>query len=263
VTVSLGCVLRGVHDQPVDVGVARKGHLRRSRKLIKLLREKGYRVALRAGVAAAIEHEKVAFRHDFSSIIDVGAHQGQFALLARRRYPGAMLYCIEPLTEARTRLERILINDDNVAIIDVAAADRRAETDFHVSRSSDSSSLLPITKRYTTAFPGTETAAVARVRTERLDEFLDCDSLRRPVLLKIDVQGAELAVLRGTERLLRCIDEVFVECSFVEFYEGQPLIDDVVSHLHERAFRLSGIYSVVYDGEGRCLQADLLFTRRR
>ena len=69
-------------------------------------------------------------------------------------------------------------------------------------------------------------------------------------------------MLRGAERLLCCIDEVFVECSFVEFYEEQPLIDDVVRHLHERAFRLSGIYSVVYDGEGRCLQADLLFTRR-
>jgi FkbM family methyltransferase len=263
VTVSLRCVRRGEHDQPLDVSIARKGHLRRGRKLIKLLGEKPYRVALRAGVAAAIEHEKVAFRHDFGSIIDVGAHHGQFALLARRRYPSAKLFCIEPLIEARARLQRILIDDDNVAILDVAAADRRAESDFHISRASDSSSLLPITNRYTTAFPGTERAAVARVRTERLDEFLDCDSLRRPVLLKIDVQGAELAVLRGAERLLFCIDEVFVECSFVEFYEGQPLIDEVVSHLQERGFRLSGIYSVVRDREGRCLQADLLFTRRQ
>jgi FkbM family methyltransferase len=258
----LRCVRRGEHDRAIDVSVARKGHLRRGRKLIRLLRDKPYRAALRGHVAAAIEHEKVAFRHDFGSIIDVGAHHGQFALLARRRYPSATLYCIEPLTEARARLERIFMNDDNVVIIAVAAADSRAETDFHVSRASDSSSLLPITNRYTTAFPGTERAAVARVRTERLDELLDSDSLRRPVLLKIDVQGAELAVLRGAERLLCCIDEVFVECSFVEFYEEQPLIDDVVRHLHERAFRLSGIYSVVYDGEGRCLQADLLFTRR-
>jgi FkbM family methyltransferase len=255
-------VRRGESDQPFDVGVAHRGRLRRGRKLVRLLREKPYRAALRLRVAAAIEHEKVPFRHDFASIIDVGAHYGQFALLARRRYPTATLYCIEPLPEACSRLRRVLARDSNAMVIDVAAADRASEADFYVSRSSDSSSLLPITRKYTTAFPGTNGVAVTRVRTVPLDDLIERGSLRRPTLLKIDVQGSELAVLRGAERLLFCIDEVFVECFFVELYEGQPLIDDVINHLYGRGLRLAGIYSVVRDDEGRCLQADLLFARQ-
>jgi FkbM family methyltransferase len=223
---------------------------------------KPYRAGLRVRVAAAIEHEKVPFRHDFASILDVGAHHGQFALLARRRYPTAVLYCIEPLPEAGVRLRRVLASDESAVVMDVAAADRAGEADFYVSRSSDSSSLLPITGKYMAAFPGTEGVAVTRVRTVPLDDVIDCGSLRRPTLLKIDVQGGELAVLRGAERLLLCIDEVFVECFFVELYEGQPLIDDVINHLYGRGFRLAGIYSLVRDDEDRCLQADLLFARQ-
>jgi len=243
------------------VGAAAKGRLRRTRKLVRLLAKPPYRTALRAGVAAAVEHESVAFEHDFASIIDVGAHRGQFALLARARYPRAALYCLEPLTEARTKLEQLLENDAGATIIGVAAGRGTGEADFHVSRLTDSSSLLPITNDCVTAFPGTEESGMTRVSTARLDDIF-ADAPRRPCLLKVDVQGAELEVLIGAERLLDEIDEIFVECSFVEFYGGQALIDKVIDHVHARGFRLSGIYSVVRDGRGRCLQADLLFGRR-
>jgi hypothetical protein len=54
-----------------------------------------------------------------------------------------------------------------------------------------------------------------------------------------------------------------VECSFVEFYRGQALIDDVVSYLRARGFRLTGVFAVVRDAIGQCLQADVLFARAR
>jgi FkbM family methyltransferase len=43
-----------------------------------------------------------------------------------------------------------------------------------------------------------------------------------PFLLKIDVQGAELDVLSGGERLLRSAEYVLLEASFFEFFTGGP-----------------------------------------
>ena len=90
--------------------------------------------------------------------------------------------------------------------------------------------------------------------------FQECD-IEGPTLLKIDVQGTELEVLRGGVGLLRRVDCILVECSFVPFYEGQTLADDVVVFLREHGFRLRGVFSLSMSGDGRCLQADLLFAR--
>jgi len=245
----------------VELGVARKGRLRRPRKLLKLLARRSYRAALRHGVAAAIEHEGVAFRHHFRTVVDVGAHRGQFAVLAWRRFPHAALYCIEPLGEEQKTLRRVLDGHPKLEIIDAAAAGVSGPANLHVSRLSDSSSLRPITSKYTTAFPGTDEVRSVAVEAVTLDDMFRGHEPPRPCLVKIDVQGGELEVLAGAEKLLRGVDEIFVECSFVEFYEGQALIDQVIDHLHGCGFRLTGIYSVVRDGRGRCLQADLLFAR--
>jgi FkbM family methyltransferase len=212
-------------------------------------------------VAAAVEQGDVAFERDHRTVVDVGAHHGQFALFAAERFPGASLHCVEALPDAQALLEKVIEPLPRKRIHRVAAAGEEGTRTFHVSRLDDSSSLLPIGRRYTSAWPGTEQADEIEVRTARLDDVLELDSLERPLLLKIDVQGAELEVLRGAERLLELADEVFLEASFMEFYSGQALAGEVIAHLHGRGFELSGVFGMKRDRAGRCLQADLLFGR--
>jgi FkbM family methyltransferase len=242
--------------------VADKGRLRRVRKLARLARVSLYRSGLRLGVAATNEHDDVPLGDsDFRTVIDVGAHHGQFALFAARRYPAARLYCLEPYEASRARLERLRRLLPQLEILPFAAAEDESTRQLHLSRKTDSSSLLPILESYTAAFPGTEEAALVPVQTRTLDHLRSDLQLERPVLLKIDVQGTELSVLRGAAETLRSVDSIFVECSFVEFYRGQPLAGDVVAHLNDR-FVLAGAFSVVRDRRGEALQADLLFRRR-
>ena len=77
----------GTPGLPGEVSVARKGRLRKLRKLLVLAGRRSWRRAARKGVAAAIEHRHVPFRHDFITVVDVGAHHGQFALLALEIFP--------------------------------------------------------------------------------------------------------------------------------------------------------------------------------
>jgi len=239
----------------------RSEQLRKARKLLRLLGTPSYRGALRHGVAAAIEHEAVPFRHDFRSVVDVGAHQGQFSIFASVRFPRATLCAIEPLAEPRARLERVLEGKPGLTVIPAAASRFRGNAVFHVAQASDSSSLLEMTSANRRAFRHGDEDRVVEVWTAPLDELLDGVVLARPCLLKVDVQGGELDVLVGAESTLLRVDEALVECSFVELYRGQALAGEVVSHMCDQGFALSGIHSLVRDAGGRRLQADLLFRR--
>jgi hypothetical protein len=75
------------------------------------------------------------------------------------------------------------------------------------------------------------------------------------------VQGFELPALAGCEGVLDRFAWVYVECSFMELYAGQALADEVIAWLRERGLRLSGVYNMAYDGEGRAVQTDFLFGR--
>lgn len=252
----------GERFAPADGRQAGNERLRKLRKLSRLVRTPLFRRALRVHVAAAVEHEDVPFQHDFASVIDVGAHHGQFALFAHHRFPQAQLFCFEPQPDAQQVIRRVLSQATPVELFGVALGSGVTDVQaMHVSRLDDSSSLLPITERYTTAFPGTEEATSISVEVRRLDDLLAEPAPARPCLLKIDVQGYELEVLQGGERVLHGVDEVFVECSFIELYKGQALAGELIAHLWASGFGLTGVFGAKRDIAGRCLQADLLFER--
>ena len=98
------------------------------------------------------------------------------------------------------------------------------------------------------------------MEAKTLDSMV-AERIQRPCLLKVDAQGGELEVLDGAQAVLAQVDVAYVECSFVEFYRGQALADQVIEALLHRGLRLSGVYSLVRDVTGHCLQADLLFRR--
>jgi FkbM family methyltransferase len=241
---------------------AARRKLQKARKLATVLAHPSYRRALRHRVAAATEHHSVAFEHCFATVIDVGANRGQFSLFAARRFPAAELHCFEPLPEARSKLVRALGRDSRrLHVYDAALGASSGPETFNVSASDDSSSLLVPTTTQTATFPNTGLAEHRTVEVARLDRVIAPQVVTRPCLLKLDVQGYELEVLRGADALLESLDELLIECSFVELYEHQPLAGEIVSHCAERSFRLAGIFSLVRDDSGRCLQADFLFVR--
>lgn len=244
--------------------VAVRESLRRLGKLVRLLRTKAYRRALRRGVAAAIEHESVLAGMDVGCVIDVGAHHGQFAVMAHRLFPQADLLLFEPQAAAFQELAALFDGDTRVRMHQCALGSAQGTATLHQSARSDSSSLLPISPLQVDAFPGTQETGTVDVEVRRLSDIVDPVTLRRPILLKIDVQGYELRVLEGCgEALQRHVDYVYVECSMKEFYAGQPLAGKVIEFLQTRNFRLSCIGNPIVDRGGRLLQADMLFSRTK
>ncbi len=237
--------------------------LREIRKLAGIFRHVDYIKGLRFGVAAPSEHEPVLRQLNCRTVVDVGANRGQFALVARRCFPQAAIISFEPLPRPAKRYRRVFAKDEQVRLCEVALAPSTGTATIHVPAHDDSSSLLPITTLQSQLFPGTSEARQETVRTGPLKEFVRPEQIQSPALLKIDVQGYELEVLKGCEEMLGRFSFVYVECSFVELYAGQASVSEVIDFLHKRGFEFKGIYNVSYSRSGHAIQADCFFEARR
>jgi FkbM family methyltransferase len=231
-------------------------------KLIRLIPIGIYRQALYRGAAAAVEHEPFLMMQNVNGIryvVDIGANKGQFTLAVRRSIPDAKIVAFEPLAEPASIFWSIFDDDPNVSLHVSAIGPEHCETEMHVSKSNDSSSLLAITDTQSIMFPGTEESHVEKVKAAPLDFFLKTLDITTPALLKIDVQGYELQTLKGCESLLSRFNIIYVECSFIELYQGQALAHQVIDWLKERNFLLSGLTSLAYDRLGQSIQGDFIF----
>jgi FkbM family methyltransferase len=133
------------------------------------------------------------------TVVDAGAHGGFYSLLARRIVgSGGRVIAFEPSPRDRRRLAlNLRLNRFlDVRVIPAALGESEGETDFYVVHGLE------------TGFGGRRRPHVAgRIRTIRvplttLDHSLERAGIVAVDLVKIDVEGGELAVLRGAERLL-------------------------------------------------------------
>jgi FkbM family methyltransferase len=239
-----------------------RNSLHRANKLRRVLQEPSYRQALRQGVAATTEHEDVVFPREYGTVIDVGANRGQFALFALHRFPTAQLLCFEPLSEAHRKLTEVVGDNPRVRVERCAIGATEGNLNLNITRSDDSSSLLQPTALQLQTFPNTDAVSSSEVRVKTLDDVIEPGQLTPPFLLKIDVQGFELEVIKGAQRLLGENGDLLVESSFAELYADQALADEVVAALLSQGYRLRGIFSVTRGLDGAPLQGDFLFSRQ-
>lgn len=162
-----------------------------------------------------------------SNCVDVGCHRGSILDMMLRRAPDGHHIGVEPLPELAERLRTKYEGRSNVEICEVALADEPGAATFqHVVTNSAYSGLR---RR---EYPGPEEVDQITVHCRRLDDLVPAE--RRVAFVKIDVEGAELGVLRGAAELLRR-DRPFVVFEHglgaAEFYGTTPdrvwdLLDD-------------------------------------
>lgn len=210
-------------------------------------------------VMAGVEHKAVLNR-SLSTVVDIGANRGQFALAARC-FSGAKVVSFEPLPSVAEIFQKVFSGDPAVKLHVAAIGEKAEKKLIHLSARDDSSSLLEIGDTQSKFFPGTHEVGTLEVVVGALENFLSKEEIVRPAMLKLDVQGFELQALAGCKSLISNFDFVYCECSFVELYKNQKLAGEVVAYLGSLDFILSGVYNPSYDRDGNCIQADLLFEK--
>lgn len=230
-------------------------------KALRLLPRAEWRRGLVRGIAASVEHRDVIGPLTLATVVDVGANVGQFSLLVSALHPRATIIAFEPLPDAAARYGALFAGKNHVRLHRAALGPERGEAVLHVSARNDSSSLLPIGDAQAQLFPGTGEVGTVTVPVGPLGEFVARTELVAPALLKIDVQGFELEVLRGAEALLDAFEWIYVEASWVALYEGQALAGEVEAFLTSRGFALARTCNRTDGPDGSPVQADFLFRR--
>jgi len=207
----------------------------------------------------AVEHLLALELLNPQTVIDVGANKGQFSLAVRYLYPSAKIHAFEPLRAERAVYKSVVSGP--AQIHPVALGAKKGSADFFITVNADSSSLLPPARNQTEAY-GTLLSTKTSVSVERLSDALSSEELIGPVLLKMDVQGAELQVLEGAEEVLPLIDALYSEVSFVQLYMGQPTASAIISFLERRGFILRGCFNTSFTSRFGPTQSDILFLRR-
>ena len=128
------------------------------------------------------------------TFIDVGANIGYFTLLASRLVgPTGHVYAIEASPSIYRRLtHNVELNRrSNVTAINAAASDRAGELSIYLDSSGNFGHSTTIERLASASRMRPE----AIVRSGTLDQLIGDDALRRAHLIKVDVEGAESAVL--------------------------------------------------------------------
>lgn len=197
---------------------------------------------------------------DCDCILDVGGNRGQFSLISRLSKPAIPIIAFEPLPSEAEIYRRVTSGFKNIQLHQTALGETTGEAEIHLSRRADSSSLLPIGETQKKLFRGTDEIGTMKIPVKRLDDFKSEWEKYSQILLKIDVQGFELSVLKGAVETLKNCAFVYVECSETELYVGQALYQDVAGFLKKCSFALKSRYNETVVG-GKVIQADYLFAR--
>jgi FkbM family methyltransferase len=201
--------------------------------------------------------------HGIDLVVDVGANAGQYATALRAAGYQRRIVSFEPLSGPCSELARGCERDPAWDCHRLALGQRRGSARMNVSEDSRNSSVLTVGPRHLRAVPDSRTVGVESVPADRLDRIWPrvASDTRRPYL-KIDTQGYELEVLRGTTRVLDAISFVEVELSLATVYEQGPLFRDVVGFLGRHEFVPIAFEGVLDDLEtGEMLQVDGIFRR--
>jgi FkbM family methyltransferase len=200
-----------------------------------------------------------------TTVLDVGAHEGGFALSLREAGYKGRIVSFEPLRATHEKLSQNARHDPNWTVADrMAIGDHDGSVVIHISGNSGaSSSALRMLDTHVKSDPNSAYVGAEEVPLHKLDTiFQRFVTGSGNTFLKMDVQGFEKSVLDGAAAVLDRVQGIHTELSLVLLYEGQPLIEEMYSRLTKSGFCLWSVVPGFTDATtGRLLQLDGIFFR--
>jgi 2-O-methyltransferase len=171
------------------------------------------------------------------TIVEAGAHTGQDTVELATMFPEGRVFAFEPVPDLFKKLVRTTRRLRNVTPCLMALAHSDGILKLNVSEGgSNASSSILKPKRHLEIHPEVEFKNSIEVKGITLDRWATENEIERVDFLWLDLQGAELAVLKAAPRILQNTSAIYMEVSLIETYEGCPLYAEVRGWLEARGF---------------------------
>ena len=198
-------------------------------------------------------------------VFDVGANEGESALNFLELFPDATVYSFEPLPEAYASLQAMARLRTRLVPVNVALGAEHGLAVLNQNALQTTSSVLP-TAPSSRAFlggPALSTQRQVHISITTLDAFTAEHKVGIIDLLKIDVQGYELEVLKGASLMLSSgrIRVIVLEVNFAPLYERQASFEEISTFLQSNGFHLSCLYDFAFSTRKELMWCEALFCR--
>ena len=140
-------------------------------------------------------------------VFDVGANVGDYSELVHSIIPSARIYAFEPAAPVYQQLAKRLSaigNGASVEVFNLGLSDEEKTVDLHsyTVEGQAVSLISSIDRRLPTQVVQVEVSDTERIEVRTLDSFCAAKGIERIDFLKLDVEGHEVAVLRGAQAML-------------------------------------------------------------
>ena len=192
-------------------------------------------------------------KHSFNPkvIFDIGAYKGDWTKMCLKIFPKSKFYLFEP----QDYLSKFLnsFKNKNIVYENILFGDKDdKEVKFYQFKTS--SSVLKFG----------ENIPSIKKRTTSLDNYIKENKIKTIDILKVDVQGYELNVLKGAISSLRIIEILIIEVSFLEIYEKSPLAVKIIEFLDKNNFQIFDIVDFKYRPlDNNLFQVDMFFINKK
>jgi len=199
------------------------------------------------------------------TLIDIGAAGGieprWKAIEANLNYIG-----FEPDERSRKDLINKKSSCRKYTIYAEALSDVAGDMSLHLCRKPQVSSVYKPNKEFTNLFPDPkrfDLLSNETIQTKKLDEI----KISNPDFIKLDIQGAELKALFGSEQTLEETFGLEIEVEFLPLYIDQPLFGDITSFLSKKGFEFIDFVNLCrwergsHNGYGQCVFGDALYLK--
>ncbi|MHC4118273.1 MAG: FkbM family methyltransferase [Planctomycetota bacterium] len=195
------------------------------------------------------------------TIFDVGAYVGKVAMIYRDMFPEAVIRCFEPFPDSFEQLNRIA-DGEFIRPYQIALCEAEGKANLQIDSDNSCNSLLPRPTVEVKYYPqNSQNIGHIEVKTQSLDAFCDKEGIAEIDILKLDVEGAELKVLRGASERLKSerIGLIYAEVMFVPHYGGGCLFHEVSGFLSQHGYTLLNLYDLRRAQNGQLRWGNAIF----
>lgn len=205
-------------------------------------------------------------------IVDGGCNTGRFSQQALLEFPDCRILAFEPDPASSDKAAENVVAPGQFELVRVCLGRAKCRSEFFRGSSPATNSLLPRPdsglKPYYPEVAVLEGGTHVDVVT--LDDECEARGIKKLALVKLDLQGGELAALAGARKLLASgsISVLIVEAVFVKKYKDQPLLWELWGYLEPEGYSLYslvnvkvGLYQTVEPSlrDGQWNQCDAIF----
>lgn len=191
-----------------------------------------------------------------TSIADVGANRGDWARMALALFPDAHCLLLEPQAEMKIELEALCHKSNKIKWIMAGVGAENGSLALSIWADVNGSSFIQGAKDHAVE---TRTLPIYT-----LDELYKNEAPPKPTIVKIDVQGFELEVLKGAKTLMGQTEVFILEASLYPFLAGVPMVHELMAFMADHGYYLYDVAGWMRrPHDGALGQLDLVFAREK